>query len=327
MRRLALLAAAVLAVAAAPSARAEPLDVDLSRLGAPDPGVWTAIYGQRNVPITAGEADALAQASRQRFAILSTELAMALSSAVLQPASTTGHSGWAVDLEAASVAVHSDPVGVSTTGFTRSVWPTQSTEPSQLYMPSVHVRKSFPWSIEMGGRLIYLSSSNAYAAQAEGKWAVCEGFEAIPDFAVRGAYTHLFGVPEWSLSSTEVDLMISKRFAMMGVMSLTPYAAARFNWVSASSERLDFAPARDFSATPQPPAGTPPVDLVSTQAAFPSYKATLYRTTVGVKFTTYAVALGLEGTYFGGATPKSAGYDGVKIQSSFGAAAKLGWEW
>jgi hypothetical protein len=186
-------------------------------------------------------------------------------------------------------------------------------------MPSVHVRKAFPWSIEAGGRLIYLASSNAYAAQAEGKWAVCEGFESIPDFAVRGAYTHLFGVPEWSLSSTEVDLMISKRFAMMGVMSLTPYAAARFTWVSASSERLDFAPA----ARDVPPS---PVD-VSTQAAFPSYKAALYRTTVGVKFTTYSVALGLEGTYFGGATPKSSGYDGVKIQSSFGGAAKLGWEW
>jgi hypothetical protein len=327
MRRLALLVAAVLAVAAAPAARAEPLDVDLSRLGAPDPAVWTAIYTVRGLTPAPGEAEALAQASRQRFAILSTELGMALSSAILQPASTTGHSGFAVDLETATMTVHSDPVGVSTTGFTRNVWPTQSTQPSQLIMPSVHVRKAFPWSIEMGGRLIYLASSNAYAAQAEGKWAICEGFEAIPDLAVRGAYTHLFGVPEWNLSSTDLDLMLSKRFAFMGVTSLTPYAAARFTWVSASSERLDFAPARDFSSTPAPPTATPPMDLVRTQAAFPSFKMGVYRTTVGVKFTAYSVALGLEGTYFAGASTSTNGYDGVTIKSSFGGAAKLGWEW
>jgi hypothetical protein len=332
MRRLALLAAAVLAVAAAPAVRAEPLDVDLSRLGAPDPNVWTSIAQVSGKSLSAADAAQLAKDSRTRFAILSTELALALSSAVLQPASTTGHSGFAVDLEVASMTVHSDPVGVSTAGaslgFTNQVWPTQSTQPSQLYMPSVHVRKAFPWSIEMGGRLIYLSSSNAYAAQAEGKWAICEGFDNLPDFAVRGAYTHLFGVPEWSLSSTDVDLMLSKRFAMMGVTSLTPYAAARFTWVSASSERLDFAPARG-GASPTPPTGTPssPWDTASTQAAFPTFKIGVYRTTVGVKFTAYSVALGLEGTYFGGASSSSSGYEGVKIKSALGGAAKLGWEW
>jgi hypothetical protein len=194
-------------------------------------------------------------------------------------------------------------------------------------MPSVHVRKAFPWSLEMGGRLIYLSSSNAYAAQAEGKWAVCEGFENIPDFAVRGAYTHLFGMPQWNLSTTDVDLMISKRFAMLGVTSLTPYVAARFTWVTASSERMDFAPARDFSTPPQPPTATPPDQMVGTQAAFPTFKGSFYRTTAGVKFTTYSVVLGLEGTYFAGSTPKASGYEDVKIKSSFGFAGKLGWEW
>src|SRR5690349_1328603 len=101
MRRLALLAAAVLAVAAAPSARAEPLDVDLSRLGAPDPAVWGSVYSGRGV--APGDVNALARGARQRFAILSTEMALALSSAILQPASTTGHSGFAMDLEAATM--------------------------------------------------------------------------------------------------------------------------------------------------------------------------------------------------------------------------------
>src|SRR5690349_4054479 len=100
MRRLALLAAAVLAVATAPSARAEPLDVDLSRLGAPDPAVWTTMGAS-------ADPNALARSARQRFAVLSTELALALSGAILQPASTTGHTGFALDLEAGMSTVHS----------------------------------------------------------------------------------------------------------------------------------------------------------------------------------------------------------------------------
>jgi hypothetical protein len=323
MRRLAFLAAAVLAAAAARTARAEPLDVDLSRLGAPDPAVWTSVHQIANPgapPLSQATADQYARDARQRFAILSTELALALSSAVLHPASTTGHSGFAVDLEVASMAVHPDPIGVATAGFTDQVWPTASTQPTSLLMPSVHMRKAFPFSLEFGGRLIYLSQSNAFAAQGEGKWAINEGFEYVPDIAVRASYTQLFGVKDWNLSATDLDFMVSKRFALMGVTSLTPYVAARYTYVSASTERIDFAPRRSAY-----PAGNQ--DLVSTQASFPRFKAGFYRTTLGLRFSVYSVALALEGTYFGGSSPKADGYEGVKIASSFGGAAKLGWQW
>ncbi|HEX9307139.1 MAG TPA: hypothetical protein VF894_06580, partial [Anaeromyxobacter sp.] len=72
MRRVAYALAAVLAVAAAPSARAEPLDLDLAKLGAPDPSIWTSIFSLTGTP--AGNVTQLAKESRQRFAILSTEM-------------------------------------------------------------------------------------------------------------------------------------------------------------------------------------------------------------------------------------------------------------
>jgi len=322
MRRLALFAAAVLAVAAAPAARAEPLDVDLSRLGAPDPQIWTTVYQRAGTALPASDAATLAAQSRQRFALLSTELAMALSSAVLQPASTTGYSGFAVDLEVASMAVHPDPVGVGTAGFSSSVWPT-NTQPTNLFMPSVHLRKALPFSLELGGRLIYLSSSNAYAAQGEAKWAVNEGFEWVPDVAFRAAYTQLFGVKAWNLSTTDLDFMISRRWAIQGVTSLTPYLVARYTLVSASSDRLDFAPA----AAPGGPPASNPDAAAATQASFPHFTTSAYRTTFGIRFTAYTASLALEGTYFGGATPNDSDYAGVKLKSTFGGAAKLGWEW
>ncbi len=316
MRRLALMAAAVLAVAAAPSARAEPLDLDLSRLGAPDPDVWSTIGFRASSPLTPEQAVQYAKDARQRFAILSTDLALALSSAVLHPASTTGHTGFAVDLEVATMAVHPDPIGdssVAALGFGNKPWANEGKAPSALYMPSVHVRKAFPWSLEFGGRLVYLTASNYFAAQGEGKWAINEGFDYIPDVAVRGAYTRLFGVKDLSLSATDLDFMISKRWGLMGVTSLTPYLVARFTYVSASTGRIEFAPSL----------GAPE----ETQGSFPGFSAGFYRTTLGVRFTAYSVALGLEGTYFGGAKMTAKHYEGVKIASSFGGAAKLGWEW
>jgi hypothetical protein len=313
MRRLALLGAAVLAVAAAPSVRAEPLDLDLSRLGAPDPQVWTTI----GFPVGA---DQLAKDSRARFATLTSNLALALSSAVLQPASTTGHTGFAVDLEIATMPVESGKLAAAPpgapAGFSTDIWPTESRQPTALYLPSVHFRKAFPFSLEFGGRMIYLSGSNYFAGQGEAKWALNEGFDYIPDVAVRGAYTRLFGAKDLALSATDLDFMISKRWGIQGVTSLTPYVVARFTYVSASTDRIDFAPV----------AAAPTTDL-STQASFPAFSAGYYRTTFGVRFTAYSVALGLEGTYFGGATPSSKEYEGVKIASSFGGAAKLGWEW
>jgi hypothetical protein len=315
MRRLATLAA-VLALAAASSARAEPLDIDLTRIGAPDPEVWSSVGLVTGfVP---ADAAALAKESRQRFAVLSTELALALSSAVLQPASTTGHSGFAVDLEIASVPVEGGTIGAATPGrFTNRTWATGSAEPGMLYLPSVHVRKGLPWSFEVGGRMIYLAQSSYYAAQGEAKWALHEGFTSWPDLAVRVAYTRLFGHADWNLGTTDLDLMVSKRWGLRGVISLTPYLVGRLTHVAASTERMEFAPGRS---------STDPGDLGTTHAAFPRFSATMYRGTLGLRLTAYAVSLGLEGTYFAGATPSDEDYEDVEIASSFGGAAKLGWE-
>jgi hypothetical protein len=328
MRRLALLAAAVLAVTAAPATRAESLDLDLTRLGAPDPNVWTAIYANNGGTLAdpgAAAKDQLAMQAKQRFALLSTEMGLAISSALLRPASTTGYSGFAVDIETAFAEVHPDPIGVGTAGFTASVWPTGSA-PSQLLIPSIHVRKALPFSFEVGGRLLYLNSSNYFAAQGEALWALNEGFEYVPDLAVRAAYTRMLGVKDWNLSSTDLDFLVSMRFALKGVTSFTPYVAARFTYVSASTERMDFAPCRGGPAATPCAVGPDPANRASTQAAFPLFRTGLYRTTLGLRFTAYTVSLALEGTYFGGASPTVSEYDGVIIPSSFSGAAKLGWE-
>ena len=164
------------------------------------------------------------------------------------------------------------------------------------------------------------------AAQGEALWALNEGFEYVPDLAVRAAYTRMLGVKDWNLSSTDLDFLVSMRFALKGVTSFTPYVAARFTYVSASTEQMDFAPCRGGPAATPCAVGPDPANRASTQAAFPLFRTGLYRTTLGVRFTAYTVSLALEGTYFGGASPTVSEYDGVIIPSSFSGAAKLGWE-
>jgi hypothetical protein len=306
-RLLAPALAAALALPAAASA-AEPLDLDLARLGAPDPAVW------RYRGVTAN-ADQLASDAKVRFGILSSEMALALSSALLQPASTTGHSGFDFELEGAYVAVHPTDVGGADPAL--SNWPTHSMTPHELFLPSFHVRKALPFSLELGGRMIYLSQSSYFAAQVEGKWALNEGFDVLPDVAVRLAWTELFGQRDWNLGVGDVDLMVSKRWGVNAVTSFTPYAAARFSFVRASTDAIAFVP---------PAAGAPATDAVLGAAAFPTLRSGFYRTTLGLRMTAYAVSMAAETTYFGGSKVDTSQYPTFRLKSSWGGAFKFGFE-
>ena len=300
----------------------DSLDLDLSRLGAPDPAVWTVVE-TRSGGTLAAPPQQLAAEAKQRFAILSSELALALSGPILAPASTTGHAGFDVALEGGYTPVHGDPVGAPPPfGFSNQPWTAGVTAPSSLTTTGIHVRKAFPFSCEIGGRLTYLNQSSYYAAQGEAKWALNEGFDYFPDVAVRVAYTRLFGQTEWNLDTTDLDVLVSKRWGVSAVTSFTPYVAARFTFVNASSERMDFARAPSLNAAPD----------TTTFAGFPNLRTNLYRTTLGVRMTANAVSLAVEGTYFAGtkhsgdASPAAGDYPDFRLASSWSAAFRLGWE-
>ncbi|HET8540127.1 MAG TPA: hypothetical protein VFL83_09685 [Anaeromyxobacter sp.] len=329
MFRLALaLAVALVALRVAP-ARAEPFDLDLSRLGPPDPAVWTLIsLAPGNAPLAPGEAELLANDAKKRFGIVSTEMAMAISGPILDPASTTGHAGFDFAFEGAYQPVHDEPLGTSRFGFGAEPWPTRSGSPSSLRTTGVHVRKALPFSFEFGGRLTYVNKSSYFAAQGEAKWALNEGFEKVPDLAVRVAYTRLFGQETWNLGTTDVDFLVSKRWGVSGVTSFTPYLGVRFTFVSASSDMIDFQ-----SYDPgTPPASEDPAAQNAGVAGFPSLRLGLYRTTLGLRMTASAVSMAFEATYFGGKSyagkdsPGPGEYPDFRVESALACALKLGWE-
>jgi hypothetical protein len=328
MRRQLALLVVLAALGPMSAGAAEPLDLDLSRLGAPTGSVWSALLQAQG--LSTSNASQLAADSRVRFARLTSDLALAVSSSLLQPASTTGASGFHVDLEGSYTGVSADLAGaqVPGTAYPANAWPTHGPAPHELFIPSVHVRKAFPFSLELGGRLEYLSQSSYYAAQLEGKWALMEGFWVLPDVAVRASYTMLLGQRDLNLSTTEFDLVVSRRIGVNAVSSVTPYLAARFALLSASTSSMAFFP--DFNAANNPVPRTPDV-VQSTSAAFPTLNALLYRTTAGVRLTAYAVSMAAEVTFYTGGKGGKSGaadneYPSYSVPASVGGAVKFGFE-
>jgi len=300
-RSLAPLAAAI-ALSAAPAGAREPLDFDLTLLGPPTPQVWLAELGCAAACTPQQQADAAQMAgdARVRFARLATDLALAFTTTLAQPASTTGHSGFQVNLEGGYSGVSHRATGGATASFpsgtyggARDYWPSRTAPSGSLFTPSIHVRKGLPFSFELGGRLTYLAQSSYFATQLEGKWAFLEGYADLPEVAVRFAWTRFIGQRDLDLGASEIGLLASKRFGVGAVTSLTPYLALRYTRLTASTKTLAF---RDV------PTPTTPDEVAGAYAAFPSVKAGLYRTTAGVRLTSYAVALAAELTYFGGGT-------------------------
>lgn len=173
-----------------------------------------------------------AQSNFQAFA---RTMGAAITSINLMPPETTGHSAWAVNAELSVVSLP-DSVLI----------PTESAQPSTVLIPSFHVRKGLPFSLELGGRVGWVEKSRQVVGTGELKWAVNEGFTWLPDIGVRGHVTKLFGAKDLSLTVLGLDFGVGKQFPLGGMVTLTPYGGLDLGFVGATSSRIDFDPTRSF---------------------------------------------------------------------------------
>jgi len=172
------------------------------------------------------------------FRIFANQLGSAISSFNLAPPETLGHSGFNVAFEYAVAKINPDP----------KFWPTQGQSGSEyLLMPTLHVRKGLPFSIELGTKLTYLQQTRMAAATFEIKWALNEGFTYFPDLGVRGYATHLVGSRDFNLTTAGLDIGLGHQFAIGGMVTLTPYIGWNLLYVGASSGLVDFKPDRPIA--------------------------------------------------------------------------------
>lgn len=330
---------AIAAVLRAAPAAADPMDLNLERLGAPAASVWTAIQAQCLAAGTcaaalgAGQAAALARESQQRYRTLVMQLGLGLSAFLLDDPTTGGQVGFEVGLEAGQTAIRHPQAGALAAPFgpALNTWPVRGEDPSALRTFALHVQKGLPHSFELGGRLIYVDQSQMAAAQAEVRWALNENYwkHYLPDVALRGAYTRLIGQRDLTLGVIDVDAVVGKRFGVAGSVRLTPYGAVRFTMVSAQTTPIDFGPTAGCPTGNScfPDARTPQ-DVLATTVPFADVKYAdhrIFRYAVGSKLNAGRFTMALELSYSPG--KKLAGKDQlaeVLLPDSLGGALRLG---
>ncbi len=226
---------ALAALLSGAAAHADKNDLRISQLGNPD----------------SGEANFSATANTD-FQAFARAMSAVMTSAVLTPAETLGHAGFNVNAE------------LSVVSLPRSIRiPTEAAQPGSVLVPSLHVRKGLPFSVEVGGRVGWVEKSRMLAATGEVKWAVNEGFSLasyrsdetgidkllriLPDISVRGHATRLTGVRDLSLTAAGLDLGAGKQFPVGGMVTFTLYGGLDFTFVGAESDNIDFRPDRPYN--------------------------------------------------------------------------------
>jgi hypothetical protein len=238
---------------------------------------------------------------RQDFRSLMSELGVVLAPRIPMVADTAGFGGFQLSAE----------LGLTEISRSRKYWDgvagvsagnREAARPDpMLTTVGAFVRKGI-WlpvpTIELGFGVVHLLDSQLLAWQSYAKVAIHEGFHdwPVPSFAVRGAVSYLTGTDQVTMTTTSVDLLISKGFGLLGTARLEPFAG--WSWISifAHSGRLDATPSCDAAQLAALPAGSDPGNqyCASSQAgtkndfnanfSFPDQNAiTRYRVFAGFK--------------------------------------------
>lgn len=213
-------------------------------------------------------------AANANFEAFTKELGAALTSTNLLPPATLGHAGFSLTFEASTVYLGTAPINNDTTSATfgqdvqaappsgKFYLPTERQPPtyngaSPLLLPSIHVRKGLPFSLELGARATWIDKSQMAAAMGEIRWAVNEGFAYLPDICVRGYGMRLFNTRDFDLGAVGLDLGVGKKFAIGGMITLTPYVGWNLVWLGAGSNTVDFNPGRTYAQSLTNKSGQP----------------------------------------------------------------------
>lgn len=258
-RRLVMAAAAALVVlSSSPSASANDMDPVLSRMWRYDPTTNQIV------------------ARNDLFDALALDLAQAFAPSILHPAETLGWSGFFLGLEATLTLIDSEAAqwrcGIEANendhggNMMCNQWDIAD---GALFVPTVHVRKGLPYSIEVGFQIQYMANSELVGIGGEIRFAPFEGYRDgwagyLPDVSIGFAGTYIMGTSELAVGLLGLDLSVSYPFTISGQFTITPYVGYDFFIVGADHEQvfnswhIDNPQAfQDFCASPPDGTGDP----------------------------------------------------------------------
>lgn len=192
----------------------------------------TLSLGGLALPAQAVDLNTIDLLNPTQFRLLSEDLGAALSYKPILPAEPLGVTGFDLGIEVSATRLQNTAV-FSLAASNESV--------DTLVLPKLHVHKGLPFGFDIGASYSAVPDSNIKLWGAELRYALLKGGTATPAIALRGSYSALEGVNQLKLTTTGVDLSISKGFAMF-----TPYAGIGRVWVSSTPDVSTGLASEDF---------------------------------------------------------------------------------
>ena len=204
----------------------------------PGPGAWIAAVAAMTISSAAqaGDLNAFQNLTQAEFHKISQDLGAALSYKGVTPATPLGLAGFDFALEVSSTDIrHSDLFRLAGGG-----------EPSNIYVPKVHLYKGLFAGFDIGAFVGGASSVNATIFGVDARYAFVADTLTTPAVAVRLSGTKSTGGGDLDVTTYAADLMVSKKLAIV-----TPYAGAGVVRVQSKAggsllEREQFSQGRGF---------------------------------------------------------------------------------
>ncbi len=178
-------------------------------------------------------------ADNNGFHALVRELGVVMTPTSLQPAETTGQSGFDFGLD---YTFH-------TMRFNEDYWQSTRGDPSVpvLMTLGARARKGFvlpvPLTSEVEFGAEYLIDSSLLNLGTNVRVALNEGFRWIPDVAIQAGINRMVGNKDLDLLTVTAGGQVSKGFGIMGSFNLCPFVGYQSIWVNGSSRIVDANPA------------------------------------------------------------------------------------
>lgn len=185
------------------------------------------------------------------FRQLVSQLGIVFAPKLLAPPRTLGWSGFYVGLEGSLTGIDDDQRywTLATEGETSDTERFQGDPGPVMFVPTVRFRKGFPFGVELGTALSWMTGSEMLGLGLDVRVAPFEGFTKnigiLPDLSVRGSVTRVTGAREIDLTVVGLDVSLGKRFGAFGQVALAPYVGWQHLWIIGDTEVVDTTPARD----------------------------------------------------------------------------------
>jgi hypothetical protein len=177
-------------------------------------------------------------------------------------------------------------------------------------------------TMELGFGVMHLLDSHLLSWQGYMKVAIHEGFHdwALPSFALRGGISFLTGTDQASMTTTSLDLLVSKGFGLLKTARIEPLAGLGWISIFASSGRINATP----SCSANQPAAGPVGSASCAYFSFPDQDAiNRFRLFVGFKLKFSVVFFAAQYDAFFAGSGRYTSTDSAKDQSGTQNALSL----